>query len=107
MVSQDKLGGDAGTFVAKLKALRDAGHMAEVQYEAMLVVVDAGNAAAHRGHIPAPDSVRAMLGALEHLLQSLYVLKDVASELSRATPKRMPGHRAEAASSIARQSHKK
>lgn len=88
VVCKDQLGGDAGSFAAKIKALRDAGHMTEVQHTALLAVVDAGHAAAHRGFIPDPGSVRAMMGALGHLLQSLYVLQDLAIDLGRVTPRR-------------------
>lgn len=93
VVCLDKLGGDTGGFAVKMKALLNAGHLTEVQHAALMAVVDAGSAAAHRGYIPDPRSVKAMLSALDHMLLSLYVLKDVASELGRVTPKRTTGGR--------------
>ena len=88
VVCLDHLSTDTGSFAAKLKALRDAGHLTDIQQAALLAVVDAGSAAAHRGYAPDITSLQAMLGALNHMLQSLYVLKTMTNELTRATPKR-------------------
>ena len=84
----DRLGGDLGSFSAKTKALRDAGHLTDLQRTALVAVVDAGHAAAHRGFQPDAASLDAMWGALTHVLQSLYLLEDLAGDLGRATPKR-------------------
>lgn len=88
MVSLDKLDKDYGNFSEKLKRLRDEGHMTAVQHDALAAVVDAGSAAAHRGFIPDMESVEMMVTALNHLLQSLYVLENSSRELSTKTPVR-------------------
>ena len=87
-VSLDKLGSDAGTFAEKLDGLGKLGHMAPTQSAAMLAVVEAGNAATHRRFIPDAAIVNAMLDALNHMLQSIYVLEASALDLSQKTPKR-------------------
>jgi hypothetical protein len=83
VVCLDHVGADTGSFAAKLKALRDAGHLTDIQRDALLAVVDAGSAAAHRGYAPDTTSLRAMLGALNHMLQSLYGKRSIDHALAR------------------------
>lgn len=87
-VSFDVFKEDIGSFANKLARLRDEGHVTTVQHAALAAVVNAGNAAAHRAFIPDMDSVNVMLDALNHLLQSIYVLEPSSRELSAKTPTR-------------------
>lgn len=88
VVCQDQLGGDKGGFESKLKGLHDAGHLNAMEHSALSAVVDAGNAAAHRGFSPDASSVKAMLDALNHCLFSVYVLRQLTEDLSLKTPAR-------------------
>jgi hypothetical protein len=86
VVSLDVLGEDAGTFEEKLRRLADIQHITAKQHDALSAVVDAGNAAAHRGFMPTANQVSDMLSALGVLLQSIYVLGDSTQRLREATP---------------------
>ena len=90
VISVDLLAGDAGSFSAKVDGLAKAGHLSPSQHNALNVVVDAGNAAAHRGFVPTRDAAQAMLDALEVVLKSAYVLPGAAQSLQAMTPKRPP-----------------
>ncbi len=90
VISFDLLTGDAGSFNAKLEGLTKVGHLSPSQHNALNAVVDAGNAAAHRGFVPTRDAALSMLDALEVLLKSAYVLPGAAQSLQAMTPKRPP-----------------
>lgn len=90
VISVNLLGVDTGPFNAKLDGLAKAGHLSPSQHNALNAVVDAGNAAAHRGFVPTRDAALAMLDALEVLLKSAYVLPGAAQSLQAMTPKRPP-----------------
>ncbi len=90
VVSVDLLSGDYGTFKEKLDGLVKEGHFTRSQQETFTAVVEAGNAASHRGFVPDRDSVMSMLEAVEHLLVSVYVLPGSAKSLQASTPKRPP-----------------
>lgn len=90
VISVDLLAGDAGSFSAKVDGLAKAGHLSPSQHNALNVVVDAGNAAAHRGFVPTRDAAQAMLDALEVVLKTAYVLPGAAQSLQAMTPKRPP-----------------
>lgn len=90
VISVDLLAGDAGSFNAKLDGLAKAGHLLPSQHNVLNAVVDAGNAAAHRGFVPTRDAAQAMLDALEVVLKTAYVLPGAAQALQAMTPKRPP-----------------
>jgi hypothetical protein len=80
--------GDVGTFRQKLDALQVKGWLGELDRDRLAIVVDAGNAAAHRGFAATSDDLDQMMESLEHLLKSRYVLDPASKKLKRATPKR-------------------
>ena len=80
--------GDVGSFAAKLQALERSGWIASSSREVLEAALDAGNAAAHRGHKPLERHLRGVMDIVENLLQSRYHFKKVASELREATPSR-------------------
>ncbi len=80
--------GDLGAFPSKLDALETKGWLSKLDRARLGVVVDAGNAAAHRAFQASPQSLDHMMEVLEHLLKSRYVLDVEAKRLKRATPKR-------------------
>ena len=88
VVCRDQLGGDKGGFESKLKGLRDAGHLTAIEHLALSAVVNAGNAASHRGFSPDVSDVKAMLDALNHCLFSVYELRQLTEDLSLKTPVR-------------------
>ena len=90
LVSFDHFGEDLGTFKAKLSRLAESGRLTAQQHHALDAVVEAGNAAAHRGFTPSADELRAMMSALSVLLQSIYILDEVTVQLRAATPPRPP-----------------
>lgn len=90
VISVDLLAGDAGSFNAKLEGLAKVVHLSPSQHNALNAVVDAGNAAAHRGFVPTRDAAQAMLDALEVVLKTAYVLPGAAQSLQAMTPKRPP-----------------
>jgi len=80
--------GDVGSFKQKLDALAAAGFIGTVQVEILDAALDAGGAAAHRGHIPSFDEVNAVMAIVENLLKAVYVLPDMAKRLKKSTPAR-------------------
>jgi len=88
-----KVVGDVGPFWAKLEAMQSSGYISRRQREHLERVLDAGNAAAHRGFAPSADLVNQMMDIVEHLLQTVYVLKHSARRLKRETPRRRPRRR--------------
>lgn len=67
----------------KLQKLQDKGHVGEAQAKNLAVVVDAGNAAAHRGWAPTAEEFASLLAALEEFLRGA-ILKTGGSALEVA-----------------------
>lgn len=86
MVSTEALTGDAKTFKDKLDAMVQEAHIAETQKENLGALVEAGNAAAHRGFNPEAEMVETMWGIALNLLESHFVLRPKAQKLSSLTP---------------------
>lgn len=84
------LGYDAGAFDIKLNKLRNDGHITEIQRKHLAAVVDAGNAAAHRGFVPELGAISTMLDAMQHLLQVHYLYVEKTDALVASTPPRKP-----------------
>jgi hypothetical protein len=80
--------GDTGGFDEKLKAAEAAGVIGRKNREVLAAALEAGNAAAHRGHQPSIGDVNAVLDIVENLLQAVYQLDAVAERLRLNTPKR-------------------
>jgi Domain of unknown function (DUF4145) len=80
--------GDAGTFGQKLEALMARRLISSADRERLEVVIEAGNAAAHRGHVPDARAVHQLMDCVEHLLQGLYAFTEPLRALKSAIPKR-------------------
>lgn len=80
--------GDVGGFKQKLKQLVDDGVLSARNQEVLDAALDAGSAAAHRGHAPSISEVNAVMDIVENLLQAVYVLPDMAQSLKKTTPPR-------------------
>jgi len=87
MVLVDQVG-DSGGFGEKLKAAENAGVISKKNREVLAAALEAGNAAAHRGHQPSNGDVNAVLDIVENLLQAVYQLDSLAERLKLNTPKR-------------------
>ena len=87
MVALDKVG-DKGTFKAKLDTLVERGHISQAGREHLEAALDAGSAAAHRGHSPSEDDIENSVEIIENLLHATYVLRHAAEGLRRNTPQR-------------------
>ena len=56
------------TFKDKIEALVKQGHVGRREAESLQILVEAGNAAAHRAWRPTPEALRSLLNLLEHFL---------------------------------------
>jgi len=80
--------GDRGSFKDKLEALEKAGYVSGESSKVLDAALDAGNAAAHRGHAATQKEVHSVMDIVENMLQAVYVFPDVAKELRKSTPPR-------------------
>jgi hypothetical protein len=87
MVMVEKVG-DLGSFAAGLKALEKEGFVSPKNREVLEAVLDAGSAAAHRGHAAKMENVNTTMDIVENMLQAVYVLQDAAQKLKQSTPPR-------------------
>lgn len=83
----NKIIGDIGGFEKKLNKLQQNGHINSAQFEQLRIVVDAGNAASHRGISYTREHVRASLDVVESLLVRER-FGDAVEKLRNATPPR-------------------
>jgi Domain of unknown function (DUF4145) len=87
MVMVEKIG-DVGSFKDKLKELENRKFISAPNREVLDAALDAGNAAAHRGHAAKISEVSAVMDIVENLLQAVYVLPGMAQDLKKSTPQR-------------------
>lgn len=87
MVINDKVG-DVGSFREKLQTLEKKGYISATGREVLETALDAGSAAAHRGHAASAEDLEAVMDIVENLLQAVYVLPARAKRLKGSTPPR-------------------
>ncbi len=80
--------GDKGNFAKGLKALVDEGKIAAHERDILKPVIEAGNAAAHRGWAPTRDELTTILDTVEGLIHRLLVLPKLSEELEESVPAR-------------------
>lgn len=80
--------GDVGGFDKKLNAMVGKGLLTQHGLSQMLAVIDAGNAAAHRGHTPDRIDLLTLLRVCESLLYEHLVMPNRAVRLRSNTPAR-------------------
>ncbi|WP_417825562.1 DUF5655 domain-containing protein [Thalassospira povalilytica] len=80
--------GDKGNFQKGLQALQEEGMLSPHERDILNPVVDAGNAAAHRGWAPSKEQLKVILDTVEGLIHRLLVLPKLAEELEEAVPSR-------------------
>lgn len=88
LLMTNRLGNDKGTFDQKLTELTKLGFLNEEEREQVLATIDAGSASAHRGHVPTPEDLEAMLTTCEVHLQRAFFLREASERLRTNTPKR-------------------
>jgi hypothetical protein len=79
--------GDLGGFERQLSALEDAGLITSRERRVLDAAVDAGSAAAHRGHLPTMEDAEIVLDIVENMLQAER-LTPAAEGLRERTPAR-------------------
>ena len=84
----DVLGGDRGTFEAKVKLLSAQSFFSATDEPHVIAVIEAGNAAAHRGHIPDDVDLGTMCVFAERLLYARYIQAAALVRLATNTPPR-------------------
>lgn len=80
--------GDVGTFAEKLEALQKNGLIGTKQRDFLEAALEAGNAAAHRGHCPTAQQLNQVMDIVESILNQIYILPHAAAELKKSTPPR-------------------
>lgn len=80
--------GDVGGFDKKLSQMVFKGLLTEMSRSHMLAAIEAGNAAAHRGHIPDRADLHALLKICENLLYEHFVVPGQTQRLRANTPVR-------------------
>ena len=79
---------DVGGFEQKLKALVSQGHISSEDKNILSAALEAGHAAAHRGHVASESEVNHVMDIVESLLQK-HALKISAAELKKGIPARV------------------
>ena len=81
--------GDKGTFAGGMGALESEGYISQKSKEIILAAIEAGHAAAHRGHVPSSKNLSAVIDIIENLIQH-DLLSASAESLRKTTPTRKP-----------------
>ncbi len=92
--------GDKDNFANGLNALQEEGILSQHEREILNPVVDAGNAAAHRGWAPTKEQLEVILDTVEGLIHRLLVLPKMAEELEEAVPNRGGGAKVKAGKAV-------
>ncbi|WP_436872514.1 DUF4145 domain-containing protein [Acinetobacter haemolyticus] len=71
-----KLVGDVGGFKAKLNKMLDEKHINKKQHELLNIIIEAGNAASHRGFKPTKDMLDNLLQVVEDIVALEYKTMD-------------------------------
>lgn len=80
--------GDVGGFAQKLDKLVADGHLGKFDRDILDAALEAGHAAAHRGHQPTSKEMGQVMDIVENLIQKLALSKSAAA-LAKRTPPRV------------------
>jgi hypothetical protein len=80
--------GDGGSFQKKLEAMEMRKVIGSPERKLLETVIDAGNAAAHRGWSPEPKRLHSILSIVENLVERLFLLRRKEKALRRGVPRR-------------------
>ncbi|AOU99207.1 hypothetical protein BI364_15830 [Acidihalobacter yilgarnensis] len=87
MTMADK-GRATGSFAQRIQQFVDDGWVTRQHKELLEIVLDAGNASAHRAYFPDMEDLQTCVDVVKHLLQGIYVLRPKAERLKAHTPER-------------------
>lgn len=82
--------GDVGTFKEKVQALVGRGIATADDGSILTTALDAGSAAAHRGHEPSAEDLDTVFEIMERILHGHYVVAPAAKKLAERIPPRPP-----------------
>jgi len=78
----------SSTFGGKIEELHNDGKLSADEKKIVTTLVEAGNAAAHRGWKPSDDQLTTVMEILEGFIHRSIVLPEKVKELAPAIPKR-------------------
>lgn len=76
------------TFKEKLKELQSNGQIGPEEHKTLSVLIDAGNAAAHRGWKPTPAELKLLICILESFVHRILILPTEADDVRQRIPQR-------------------
>jgi hypothetical protein len=80
--------GDIGSFAKKVERFTDEGYVTPKMREALIHVLDAGHASAHRAYFPSQSDLVTCVELVKHLIQGIYILRPRVKKVADNTPKR-------------------
>jgi hypothetical protein len=84
-----RIGDPPGGFAAKLRKMVADGFVGQSELETLLIMTDAGSAAAHRGFAPDQQTLLTIVETVENFLHREFVLQAAAASVRTATPPRV------------------
>lgn len=85
------------SFAKKLEKLLEGGHVTQIEKDILAVLVEAGNASAHRGWSPDPQDISILLNILENFIENTIIksiekkiLEETAPTIKEKIPPRPP-----------------
>ena len=87
------LGGDVGSFEAKLDRMVEQRHLTQKQRQNLSIVIDAGSASTHRGFKPPRVLLDEMLTVMESIIRDHYVTGPMLETAKAMIPPRPPRRR--------------
>ena len=76
------------TFKQRIDLLKKEGYIGDTEGDILSVIVDAGNAAAHRAFSPTYEDLETIIGTVENFLERQFILRAGAKNVQVATPPR-------------------
>lgn len=83
-----KVGDPQRGFMGKMAAMQEAGLLTQRDVTNLQPMIEAGNAAAHRGWVPTTEILDLVISEVEHQLHDWFFRDDAASFVRTETPKR-------------------
>ena len=87
------IGENQSSFKGRIDLLKEEGYIGEAESDILSVIVDAGNAAAHRAYSPTYENLEMIVATVENFLERQFVLRPGATSVKDATPQRPPESR--------------
>lgn len=80
--------GASGSFLKKVERFKTEGYVTPKMSEALIHVLDAGNASAHRAYFPSREDLLICVELVKHLMHGIYILRPRVDKVAENTPKR-------------------